>query len=436
MKGTKHLFSFQKLNRYYIMPFLVPLICFSTKFFSTPLKDNDGEVKLPDITPDNEHTFVFLYQMINSTSLIFGGFLCFVSYIETKTKREKTRKSTMERGMLDELNLANDKVGYKKRKWRTIIIISLMSIIITVYNIIKGYATKHKLLEKRLYFLFFFLLINRLFYKKHIFSHQKFAIGIAFIGMALIFAMFFVYLDGTYDYIYDIVLLIGSFFYSLYLVLVKDLTVNNSMSPFFLLFIIGIASTCLTLVGYTFLSLSNKNDMTYISNIFNCTEQNYVCFGNFAGFIFAYFFINFVLQVLIFLVVYFFSPEVFAISDIISPFLSFIVGLFKDATSDKVSFYIFTGLGYLIIIFGSFLYNEIIICNFWGLDENTKHNIDSKAARDIEGYEKDDSNLISDDLIVQLTNLEEVDNNNNNDDDSSSDNNSNPNHNNNRYNTN
>ena len=401
MKGTKHLFSFQKLNRYYIMPFLVPLICFSTKFFSTPLKDNDGEVKLPDITPDNEHTFVFLYQMINSTSLIFGGFLCFVSYIETKTKREKTRKSTMERGMLDELNLANDKVGYKKRKWRTIIIISLMSIIITVYNIIKGYATKHKLLEKRLYFLFFFLLINRLFYKKHIFSHQKFAIGIAFIGMALIFAMFFVYLDGTYDYIYDIVLLIGSFFYSLYLVLVKDLTVNNSMSPFFLLFIIGIASTCLTLVGYIFLSLSIKNDMTYISNIFNCTEEN----------------------------------EVFAISDIISPFLSFIVGLFKDATSDKVSFYIFTGLGYLIIIFGSFLYNEIIICNFWGLDENTKHNIDSKAARDIEGYEKDDSNLISDDLIVQLTNLEEVDNNNNNDDDSSSDNNSNPNHNNNRYNT-
>ena len=45
---------------------------------------------------------------------------------------------------------------YKKNKKKTFSIIFFMSLIITVYNIIKGYSTKHPKLEKRLYFLFFF----------------------------------------------------------------------------------------------------------------------------------------------------------------------------------------------------------------------------------------------------------------------------------------
>ena len=74
----KCLFSFHKMNKYFLLPFLVPILCFSTKFCSEPIKDNDGNVKLEDINEDVEQTFVFLYQIINSTSLIFGGLLYFI----------------------------------------------------------------------------------------------------------------------------------------------------------------------------------------------------------------------------------------------------------------------------------------------------------------------------------------------------------------------
>ena len=79
------LFSFNKMNKYYLFPFLVPIVCFNTKWFSEPMKVNDGKVKIDNVSDENCHTYVFLYQMINSTSIIFAGLLYFVSYVRTKT---------------------------------------------------------------------------------------------------------------------------------------------------------------------------------------------------------------------------------------------------------------------------------------------------------------------------------------------------------------
>ena len=83
------LFSIQKMNKYYLLPFLVPFVCYITKFFSEPIKDNDGKItKLEDIPPVQEHKFVFLYQIINSISLIFGGLLYIISFMQSKKKNE------------------------------------------------------------------------------------------------------------------------------------------------------------------------------------------------------------------------------------------------------------------------------------------------------------------------------------------------------------
>ena len=52
------------MNKYYLLPFMVPLVCFSTKFFSEPMKMNDNKIKdVREVTDENCHTFVFLYQM-------------------------------------------------------------------------------------------------------------------------------------------------------------------------------------------------------------------------------------------------------------------------------------------------------------------------------------------------------------------------------------
>lgn len=387
------LFSINRMNKYYLLPFLVPLVCYSTKFFSEPMKMKNGEIKyVENVTEENCHTFVFLYQMINSTSLIFGGLLYFVTIIRTKTDN-KANIGNIIGGRTYSDNLI---IRKKPNRLLEFSIIIFMSIIITMYNVLKGYGTKHSTLEKRLYFLFFFCLINIFMFKKPIYSHQKFSLGIGFIGMAIIFTVFFFYLDyARYEYIYDVLLFFGSFLYSLYLVLVKYMAEKKYYSPFLLLLLIGTFSTVITVIGYMIYSFVTVNDLRYVTNIFHCRDDMYVCFGNYYDKIICYFLINAVLQVLIFLVCYYFSPEVFAISDIISPYLSFISKVIEKKNTDILNI-ILNSIGYIIIILCSFVYNEIIVCNFCGLNENTWKAIDKKANEDYMGMLDRDSNSIGD----------------------------------------
>ena len=389
-------FSINKMNKYYLLPFLVPILCYCTKFCSDPLKMNRGKIKnVDDISNENLHTYVFLYQMINSTSIIFSGLLYFISVIRAQTDNKANIGTLSERSVSSDYSFMAKKQPNRLLEYS---IICFMSIIITLYNILKGYATKHKTLEKRLYFLFFFCLINIFLFKKPFYRHQKFSLGIGFVGMFIIFAMFFIYLEkNKYQYIYDVLLFFGSFLYSLYLVLVKYMSENKGYSPFLLLFIIGIISTVATVVGFLILSYIRERNINYVSNIFHCRTDMYVCFGNLYDHIIGYFLMNAVLQILIFLVCYYFSPEVFAISDIISPFLSWITGVIEKRDNLNVIKSIFDCIGYIIIIIGSFIYNEIIVCNFWGLNQNTWKAIVKKANEDYLGRVTDVTDTIGDD---------------------------------------
>ena len=388
-------FSLNKMNKYYLLPFLVPIVCYCTKFCSDPLKNDRGKISnVNDVSNENLHTYVFLYQMINSTSIIFSGLLYFISII----RRQTDNKANI--GTLSERSSSSDYSFMAKKKPNRLLeysIICFMSIIITLYNVLKGYGTGHKTLEKRLYFLFFFCLINIFLFKKPFYRHQKFALAIAFVGMVMIFALFFIYLNkSNYDYIYDVLLFFGSFLYSLYLVLVKYMSENKGYSPFLLLFLIGIISTAATVVGFLILSHVRLGNINYVSNIFHCRPDIFVCFGNLYGYIIGYFLINAVLQILIFLVCYYFSPEVFAISDIISPFLSCITNIAKGKEKFVVKM-VFDIIGYIIITIGSFIYNEIIVCNFWDLNKNTWKSIVKKANDDYLGRVTDVSDSIADD---------------------------------------
>ena len=386
----KCLFSIQKMNKYYLLPFMVPVVCYFTKFFSEPMKTNGKTVKIDDIDPIQEHKFVFLYQIINSTSLIFGGLLYFYSLIQSKkvTSEEILNTKTLRRSFKRALT-KDSTVDYQKKKLKTTFLILFMSIIITGYNIIKGYATKHPQLEKRLYFLFFFTLINVCLFRKEIYSHQLLSLIIGFISMLVIFIAFFYEQfnkqQNNYNYIYDIILFFGSILYSLYLVLFKYITTNMSMPPFLCMLLIGILSTLFTIIGYAVFSYIKEESLIYL-NFFSCGDNpdpytNYVCVHNFYGKIIVYTLLNTLLQVLIFLVVYYFSPEIFAISDIISPFFSYITNCIEGKITQKISL-VSSIIAYVIIILISFVYNEIIVCNFCGLNKNTWNAIQQKAVDD------------------------------------------------------
>ena len=405
MSGQK-LFSFQKMNKYFLMPFSVPIICFTTKFFSEAMKLNDDEKDIRDITVDNTHTFVFLYQIIQSISLILGGLYYFVQHrhlksqkIEISTENDGlsseisksiNHSSNLNESLDDKLNskfisgvtTEDTMIERKKKKFlnKEKLIIIIMPLFWIAYNLGIAYAVGYPQLEKRLYFLFFFTLINIYIFKKPIFRHQKLALIITLIGAIPIYLAFGLFLNTEiYNILYDIFLFIGSFCYSIFLVSIKYITQNKGNSVFLLLLYQGTLSFIYTLVIFIIISLIMKSDLTYITNIFHCDENNYICFSFYYGKIIMYIILNTILQTLIFFVVYIFSPELFAISDIFSPLFSLTAKWIKFHEENGTQIFLYV-LGYLIIAFGSFIYNEFIILNFYKLNENTWKSIYNKAA--------------------------------------------------------
>ena len=392
-------FSFQKLNKYFLFPFFIPIICFSTKFFSETMKTDGNNIRIENVTIDNTHTFVFIYQIIQSLCLFLGGLSYFIVLYKIKTsdtksnnnnqidksinteQKEFNSSNTLE-SRVTEKYLVNRFEDYKKRDLKKILIVVFMPFLIIIYNMSIAYGVKHPQLEKRVYFLLFITLINVFIFKKQIYKHQKLALIITLIGIIPIYTSFFVYLDtNIYKVHFDIILFTGSLCYSIYLVFIKYLTTNKQMSVFLLLLYQGILCTIYTIIIFSVISLIAKGDFTYITNIFNCNEENYICVSKLYINIIFYFILNTVLQALIFLVVYIFSPELFAISDIFSPLFSFIAQCIQEKEKNGIKIFLYV-LGYLIIALGAFIYNEIIVCNFCGLNQNTWKAIDQKAYED------------------------------------------------------
>ena len=412
-KKKEKLFSFQKLNKYFFLPFFVPIICFTTKFFSETMKTDGSKKNISEVTEDNVNTFAFLYQLIQSICLILGGLLYFVSKYISKTKideinndnlLEKTNSFT-EKNIQNLNNLdtsSNKSKQQNKSKIKDNLIIIFMPLLLIMYNLGIAYGVKYPQLEKRVYFLFFITLINVFFLKKELFKHHKLALVITAIGIIPLFLAFGLFLKvDDYFIIYDISLFIGSFAYSVYLVFIKYLTNNKGISVFLLLLYQGILCTIYTIIIYLFVSLAMKGDLTYLSNIFHCNTENYICISYYYVNIIFYFILNTVLQALIFLVVYYFSPELFAISDIFSPLFSFIAACIENNETRWLKIFL-TCLGYLIIAVGAFIYNELIVCNFCGFNENTWKAIDKKAEDDYLGKNSRDSFVIYDGYEIKL----------------------------------
>ena len=51
------------------------------------------------------------------------------------------------------------------------------------------------------------------------------------------------------------------------------------------------------------------------------------------------------------------------------------------------------GIGYLIVLFGSLIYNEIIICNFFGFNKNTKKGLEERLTEESIALKKTENEI-------------------------------------------
>ena len=172
----------------------------------------------------------------------------------------------------------------------------------------------------------------------------------------------------------------NSLSYSLFLVLVKYITCKYFVSPYACCLIIGIYSTIFLLIVLAIHSYAKSGNLSNLANSFKISKIDKKL--KFYGLLILSYIIYSITQYLVYMTVYFFSPMIFIITQVIYPLLRYSVNII-EGQDYKIFDLIFNIIGYLILLFGILIYHETIILNFWKLNEDTKKFIEKRQKEDI-----------------------------------------------------
>ena len=388
------LFRFGKLNKYYLFPFITPFIGVAGNciiyFLNFPYKNNT----------DNQLTIYFIETLIMFLAHITGGLLYFISSIRSET--EKTRyeaKNENDQGRKS-LRLIYNKKIIKKSKLIISIIIFIISFIFTFPYIREIFYSNDFEFEERLYYLFFVPILSKIILKKGIFRHQLSSLFISFLGLIIFFIPFFIEIKNNDNSLKNIIIaniftLMEAIFYSLYLVLTKYLMHSYYLSPFLCILLIGVIGFVLSILGFIIVSIFKKNNIFYDAFILlkDMEIKYYILL------LFIYIIIC-IYHIFIFLVIYYFSPILSCISDIVNPLFSMIFEALMD-NDYKTIHLILKSFGYILILFAAFIYNEIIILNFCGCNEYTSICIKERGNEELHSIRNSESDAQSEENFIE-----------------------------------
>ena len=377
IEQNKHSFiTFAKLNKYFLIPFFSPICCMLTNFFLRKIISTN-------IIKNQE----LLKSIFIELSYIFGGLLHFISYFRPKTKK------------IDKIKLRGIQYIYNGgrknyKKYELILFITFLGSLLSLIGFIAIYSQGKNVFNYRLYFLVFIPLFSKFILKENIYKHQYLSIIVAIFGAGLLFIPVCLEI-GKDDIIPNILKFFYGVIYSLFIVLIKYMINQYYISPLILSLLFGIISIFLTSIAFIISSLIKYNDLSIFNNLVDFSETKnevIVIIYIILAFLFAI-----ALQVFTLLSLFYFSPNLTIITDTISPMLTWIVETIQNYKS--MIEVIVNPIGYLIVLFSSLIYNEIIILNFWGLSKNTKIFVEqrvNKEEKQIEDANLSDSNQNND----------------------------------------
>ena len=223
------------------------------------------------------------------------------------------------------------------------------------------------MIPQRIYYMFFFPLFSKYILKENIYKHQYLSLFICLIGSILIVITVCFKLTKD-DVSPNILNFFSGIIYPLFIVLIKYLSNVYYISHFKISLLSGLISIIFLFIGFIIYSLIEYHDLSYFNDSFDFSlveNKSEIIIYIILCFIFTTGFVLFMM-----LVISFFSPILLMVTDIITPFIYWIIKSFEEgAFMPEVVTY---PIGYIILLFVSLIYNEIIILNFWGLSNNTK----------------------------------------------------------------
>ena len=373
------LITFAKLNKYFFIPFLCPIFCMLSNYLLL-LIDSTKVVKKGEI-------FVPLFVEL---SYIFTGFLYFISRFQQKIEGGKedlvTYNERDERHSSAIKYIYNE--GNKKNYLKEWVLIITLGFLVAVFELLSIFIRNKKVIEDRLYFLFFIPLFSKFILKDNILRHQYFSLIIAIVGIIILIIPVCLAIKNK-DILPNFINLISGVSYSLFLVLIKYMTHVFYISPFKLSLFFGAISFGFTFLGFFIYSLIDFHNLSYFNNIFDFSEVD----NKFPISIYIILTLIFstILQVMTLLVIFYFSPILLMVTDIISPMLLwFVITIQKGEDLPDV---VLNPIGYIIVLFSSLIYNEIIIFNFCNLSNDTKKFIEVRLSQESHDLRKTQNDL-------------------------------------------
>ena len=423
MNEKKYCISFE-YKKYFIYPILIPISCMFTHFFQKIMYENSKPDKSYIILKYN-FAYLFYYFLPKIFSFIF------ILIIKYNTKREGSK---VQNKLIRRYHFIIKNENFKKIIFY-IYIISLFEVTFKIADSLLLYLQKidkiHYLIEKRTGFivsvpLFSYLLLNKKLYKHHIFALILTLIG----AFVITLARFILGFSKVEEYLYHILNLLFSFIFSFSLVLIKYIMIKFLISPYFFLFYDGLFCI-INLIICVFLEypliinindymnskidVKKENDRYFINNylkIFTLYSQENT---NFYFSLFFFLISSFCYFIFNVLTIFRFSPYLNVLTDFLTPFLYNIfnfIFLEDDRSNKNIYRYFFEFIGHIIIILGASILNELIILNFFGLNENTYEKISERGSLDFKiepylGNSEDTITITENETEAEITNNNE-----------------------------
>ena len=373
---NKSLITFAKFNKFFLIPILLAIFNFLSDLLEFII-DQSKVIKNPEVVKS------IFYDISN----VFAGFFYFIPYLQVnvniKKKLTNKEKSDIVSNYIYKKSLGNI-INTKK----DIIIIILLCLMLSIDDLLWVLIGEFKdVFEEKLFYLFFIPLFSKIILKEDIYKHQYFSLLISLIGIILIIIPFF--LDSTpLDILPNILNFIKGINYSLFLVLIKYVVEKFYFPPLKISLIIGLITIIINLIGYTIYCLI-INDFSLFTDCFDFSQvENKLAVS-----------INLILYILfltasqlaLYLSIFYFSPTLITVTDIISPLFMWIISNFDEEA--EIIEEILCPIGYLTTIFSTLIYNELIIFNCCGLNKNTKKFVNKRITKEIREIQKSEEIL-------------------------------------------
>ena len=384
----------------YFYAFLLPIFCMLLHFFQEIIYKETDNLTLKYNLP-----LLFYYFLPKLFSIIL---------MLIRNAKAKGESNTKENTIVLRRYHFTITTEHRKKILLLIYVISLLEVIYKIDDLLLYYLYKIEktklLIEKRTGFIIFVPLFSYYILKKKLYKHHLLALFILLIGEIIILVTLLILNYSSFkDWKYHIINIFFSSFFSLSLVLIKYIMVKYVIiSPYNFLMYDGIFCiiNLLLCTLFEYFIVKNISDNDKESNFF---EKNYkeIIFifkdktWKFFLSFFIFFFSSFGYFICNVLTIFHFTPYLNVLTDFLTPCLLNILYFFcfEDKSEDNIVIrFIFQIIGFILIILGALILNEIIILNFCGLNENTYSNISNRGKLDSEAMEELTPNVDNDDV--------------------------------------